>query len=73
MATFLFVNDNVLLIKIIQLKFLQRDDAYGECELYGAHLWQVNNYDIFSLTFAYIALDEMSFLRLQAVQHTLKI
>ena len=48
-----FVINDALLIKIILLKYIQRDDAYGQCELYDAHLWQVNNHHIFSLTFAY--------------------
>ena len=52
-----FVIDDAMLIKIILLKFIQRDDAYGQCELYDAHLWQVDNHHIFSLTFAY---DEVS-------------
>ena len=50
----LFFIDDVFSIKIILLKYIQRDDAYGQCELYDAHLWQVNNHHIFSLTFAYI-------------------
>ena len=37
-----FVIDDAMLIKIILLKFIQRDDAYGQCELYDAHLWQVD-------------------------------
>ena len=59
-----FVIDDAMLIKIILLKFIQRDDAYGQCELYDAHLWQVDNHHIFSLTFAY---DEVSDLMLQVV------
>ena len=47
------------LIKIILLKFIQRDDAYGQCELYDAHLWQVSDHYILSLTFAYIAMHWM--------------
>ena len=51
-----FVINDALLIKIILLKYIQRDDAYGQCELYDAHLWQVNNHHIFSLTFVILRI-----------------
>ena len=66
-----FVIDDALLIKNNLLKFIPRDEAYGQCELYDAHLWQVNNHHyIFALTFA--TSDEMSLHLIETVQHTLK-
>ena len=47
LSLYFFLFDDVAsVIKIILLNFIQRDDAYGECELYGGHLWQVNNHHL---------------------------